>query len=162
LFRLRGSANTQTTFTPLSQLYPHYIFSGLDFTAYQSKMEDSKSYTSSLSFEFKNPFNGIFMNGGVNYNLVKNKLLYGSRIDENGQQIIEALEQPNQTVLQAANIRVGKFFSEFSTNVRGSLAVNKNKGDILVNQILSNVKMYNYTYGFQVTNNHFNWMNFTY
>ncbi|TDS54603.1 peptidase associated domain and porin domain-containing protein [Myroides indicus] len=162
MLTLRGYANVKTDFTPLNQLYPHYIFSGLNFTAYQSKIEDSKSYTSGLRFEFKNPFNGIFINGGTSYSIVKNNLLYGSQIDENGQQIIEALEQKNETVSQTANINVGKFFSEFSTNVKGSFGVNKNKADVLLNQMLRKVKMYHYTYGFQVTNNHFDWLNFTY
>lgn len=159
---LRGSASTFTRFTPLNQLFPNYVFSSLDFSAYQSKIENSRTYSTNLNMEYKNPFNGVFMNGGASFSSSENKLLYGINIDENGQQIIAAIERDNTSVSQSANLNIGKFISDWSTNVKGSFTFSKNKSETLINESLSNISMFNYGYGLEITNNHFDWMNFTY
>ena len=158
----RGGARTSTHFTPLSQLFPNYVFSSLDFSAYQSKIESSRTYSSNLNMEYKNPFNGIFMNGGASVSSSENKLLYGSKIDENGQQIIEAIERDNTSVSQSANLNIGKFISDWSTNIKGSFTFTKNKSESLINESLRDISMYNYGYGLEITNNHYDWMNLTY
>lgn len=162
MWTLRGGSSYNTSYTPLSQLYDHYIFSGLNFTAYKGKIEDTQSINSWLRFEFKNPFNGLFMNGSLNSNYQEKKIMLAQTIDENGQTIIEALDRKNIANTQSANVNLGKFFSEYSSNIKGSFSVNKNKGEILVNESLRDVNTYNYVYGLQLTNNHFDWLNFTY
>ena len=158
----RGGARTSTHFTPLSQLFPNYVFSSLDFSAYQSKIESSRTYSSNLNMEYKNPFNGIFINGGASVSSSENKLLYGSKIDENGQQIIDAIERDNTSVSQSANLNIGKFISDWSTNVKGSFTFAKNKNESLINESLRDISMYNFGYGLEITNNHYDWMNLTY
>jgi len=162
MWTLRGGSGYSTSYTPLSQLYEHYIFSGLNFTAYKGKIEDTQSINSWLRFEFKNPFNGLFMNGSLNSNYQEKKIMLAQTIDENGQTIIEALDRKNIANTQSANVNLGKFFSEYSSNIKGSFSVNKNKNEILVNKSLRDVNTYNYVYGVQLTNNHFDWLNFTY
>ncbi|MDM1388708.1 hypothetical protein HX052_01790 [Myroides marinus] len=162
MWTLRGGSGYSTSYTPLSQLYDHYIFSGLNFTAYKGKIEDTQSINSWLRFEFKNPFNGLFMNGSLNSNYQEKKIMLAQTIDENGQTIIEALDRKNIANTQSANVNLGKFFSEYSSNIKGSFSVNKNKNEILVNESLRDVNTYNYVYGLQLTNNHFDWLNFTY
>ncbi|MCC9043061.1 carboxypeptidase-like regulatory domain-containing protein [Myroides sp. M-43] len=162
MWTLRGGSLVNTSYTPLSQLYNHYIFSGLNFTAYKGKIEDTQSFTSWIRFEFKNPFNGLFANGRININSSRNKIMLAQTIDENGQTVIEAVEKKNKSNTQSANLNVGKFFSEYSSNIKGSFSINKNTTEILVNQSLRDVDTYRYNYGLQLTNNHFDWLNFTY
>ncbi|MCA4792121.1 TonB-dependent receptor [Myroides odoratimimus] len=162
MWTLRGGSNLSTSYTPLDQLYSHYIFSGLNFTAYKAKIEDTQSIFSWFRFEFKNPFNGIFFNGSLNNNYQERKIILSQTIDENGQSVLEALEQKNISNNQSANINLGKFFSEYSSNIKGSFSVNKGKSEILVNEYLRDVNTYNYNYGLQLTNNYFDWLNFTY
>ena len=162
MWTVRGGANIGKSFTPLSQLYNHYIFSGLDFTSYRGKIEDSKSYGAWTRFEFKNPFNGLFVNGGYNYNLSKNKIMLGQTIDANGQQVIEALDIDNSSYGHRANINVGKFFSAFNSTVKGSYAYTNNTSEVMLNTVLRDVKTSGNEYGFHVSNNYLRWFNVSY
>lgn len=162
MWTLRGGAYMNTSYTPLEQLFAGYIFSGLNFRAYQNQIQDITNYSTRLSFEFKNPFNGLFFNGGANYTMTDNKLMYGSTIAENGQQVLEALNKKNTAFTQQANINVGKFFSALGMNIKGSFTFSKNKSEVLLNNVLSDVNMFRYGYGFNVTNNYLDWMNVTY
>ncbi|MGL4584465.1 MAG: hypothetical protein ACRCVU_15980, partial [Flavobacterium sp.] len=162
MWTIRGGSSLGTSYTPLSQLYNHYIFSGLNFTAYKGKIEDTQSIMSWMRFEFKNPFNGLFMNGSATNNYQDKKIMLAQTIDENGQSIIEALDRKNIANNLNANLNIGKFFSEYSSNIKGSFSIAKNKSEILLNESLRDVNTYNYTYGLQLTNNHYDWLNFTY
>ncbi len=162
MWTVRGSASQLITYTPLSQLYPNYIFKGLDFIAFKNKIEDTKSFSSRVAFEFKNPFNGVFANGSVGYAKTDYKVLFATYIDNNGQQVIEAIDKKNTNFRHTANLNIGKFFSKVSMNVKGVFSFDKNKSEVLINESLRNINMYNYNYGLQITNNHFDWANLTY
>lgn len=162
MWTIRGSTSQSTSYTPLSQLYPNFIFRGLDFIAFKNKIEDTKSFSSRIAFEFKNPFNGLFANGNIGYTKIDYKVLFSTHIDDNGQQVIEAIEKKNTNFSHMANLNVGKFLSKLSMNVKGMFSFNRNKSEVLINRVLRDVNMYNYNYGLQISNNHFDWVNFTY
>ncbi|WP_121965869.1 TonB-dependent receptor [Myroides sp. N17-2] len=162
MWTFRGGSNISKSYTNISQLYSQYIFSGLNFTANKGKIEDSRTVSTNARFEFKNPFNGLFMNGNAFHNYTKKKTMLSQTIDENGQGVIELIDRDNTFTVQMMNLNFGKFFSEYSSNLKGSFSLNKNKSEILLNQSLRDVTTYNYIYGIQVTNNYFDWMNFTY
>ncbi|MHC5363143.1 peptidase associated domain and porin domain-containing protein [Myroides sp. LJL110] len=157
-----GSINYFNTFTPVSQLYPNYIFSGLNFSAYQSTIEDSSGFTPNLRMEYKNPFNGLFANASLNSTYTHNKIILSRDIDANGQEIIKAIQKNNNTNSYRLSVGVGKFFADFSTNLRLNYAINTQKSDVLVNQELLDVKTNNQSYGLNLSNNHLNWLNFNY
>lgn len=159
---LRGGGYISKSFTPLEQLYAHYIFSGLNFTAYQSKIEEQKSYVPWFRVEYKNPFNGLFTNGSFSYKKSENDILLGTSIDDNGLQVIKALPIFNTSDSYSYNLNLGKFFSKLSTNIKGSYQSSDVKTMMLLNDNISQVKLLSTRYGFEITNTHFNWLNFEY
>lgn len=162
MLTLRGSARFFSAYTPLNELYPNYIFSGLNFSAYQSKIQHATGFSPTLRFEFKNPFNGLFANASFSSSRQNNKILFSREIDENGQQIIKGVEKDNQSNSKTLVASLGKFFSDFSTNVKLGYSLNTKANQVLVNTELLDVRTQGENYSLDISNNYLNWLNFSY
>ncbi|UYW00580.1 hypothetical protein K5I29_08485 [Flavobacterium agricola] len=160
--KIRGGGKYTNTFTPLSQLYSNYIFSGLNFTTYNNTIQKSGFYSTNIAAEYKNPFNNIFSNFGVNYNFGQNAVLLSTFISENGQQVIEAIDRKNKNKNKNAWISLGKYFTDLSTNLKGDAKFMQTESEVLINSLLSDVNISSQTYSIQLSNATLNWMGVVY
>ncbi len=162
MWTLRAGSNINVSYTPLSQLYSNFIFSGLNLSAYQGKTQDTRTWSNRGVVEFKNPFNGIFGNASITQSSTKNNVLLRQQIQPNGQQIIEAIEKDNTSTSLTSVVNIGKFFSDFSTNVKLTYSNQTTKNDVILNQSFARVTNHNNTYGVSFTNNHLSWLQVNY
>lgn len=162
MWTLRAGSRLSKSFTPLNQLYPNFVFSGLNFSAYQSKIHDSRTWSNNAVVEFKNPFNGIFANARVLYSTVDKNIMLSQEIQENGQQIIKAIDKDNTTTSLTTSVTLGKFFSDLSTNVKLGFTNMDSKSYVILNEEFSKVKNQNTSYSLSLTNNYLSWLNVNY
>ncbi len=162
MWTFRGSSNINVSYTPLEQLYSNYIFSGLNLSAYQGKIQDTKTWSNRGVVEFKNPFNGLFGNATITQSSTNKNVILRQQIQPNGQQIIEAIEKDNTSTSLTSTVNIGKFFTDFSTNLKLNFTNKTTKNDVILNENFARVKNTTNTYGISFTNNHLSWLQVNY
>lgn len=156
------SANINQNYTPLDQLLPDFVFSGLNFTAFSNTIQTDKVYATSFRTEYKNPLHNIFANANISLAQINKNVLFGTTINQNGQQIIQAINQKNQAQSFRNNITLGKYFTDLSTNLKLNFSYLNTSNNILLNNILSDVTMTNYNYEIEISNATLKWIGWVY
>ena len=159
-FNLSGNINQN--YTPLDQLLPDFVFSGLNFTAFSNTIQSDNVYATNFRAEYKNPLHNIFANANISLAQINKNILLATTINQNGQQIIQAINQKNQAQSFINNITLGKYFTDLSTNLKLNFSYLNTSNNILLNNILSDVTMNSYNYEIEISNATLKWIGWVY
>ena len=158
----KGNIAYTSAFTPLNQLYSSTVLNELNFSAYSNRVLSNHRFRSKFETNFKDPFTGWFAYLNLEYVEQQNPLLYSQEIGENGQQVIQAIEQHNTQTTQRLELNINKFIEPISTTLKGSFSHSRNKKPMLINQVHNTVRTHQNTYRFSLTNTAFTWLNIDY
>lgn len=158
----KGNIAYTSVFTPLNQLYSSTVLNELNFSAYTNHILSNSRFTSKIETNYKDPFTGWFAYFNLAYTEQQNPILFAQEIGENGQQIIQAIEQHNTKTTQRIELNINKLIEPINTTVKGNFSYDRNKSPILINQVYNRVKTHQNTYRFSLTNTFLTWLNIDY
>ena len=111
-----ASFDRKKSFGSIDQLYTGFIVSDYrNVKAFNSEIPTTIRHSQRLRISYKNPVNGIFVNGF--YSQTKNwmNLLYHYDYSTTGAVSITTTESENSSKREAFGVKISKFFSELST-----------------------------------------------
>ena len=158
----KGNIAYTSVFTPLNQLYSSTILNELNFSAYTNRILSNHRFTSKFETNFKDPFTGWFAYFNLEYIEQQNPILFSQEIGENGQQVIQAIEQKNIQTTQRLELNINKLIEPISTTLKGNFSHSRNKNPMLINQVHNTVRTHQNTYRFSLANTSFTWLNIDY
>lgn len=161
-WQLYGNARVSNHFTPLNRLHSKPIFSGLNFSSYQSPLSQSTQTNTGLKLEYKNPLWSFFGNVQLNYSLIDSSTLLSTEIAANGQQLMKFVPSDNQVTLQSAALTLHKFFSPLQLNASVRLGVSNTGSTVLVNEIATDLDNRRYSVGITLHNTFLDWLSANY
>ena len=132
-FNVNVGANFNRSFGDISSAYTGYIMTG-----YRSLMRnavdrlfESRSGGGSVSFTYRNVFQGLFLNGGANYSRSWRNMLYGYNY-QGIMSVRTVIDQPTQSDGYGVNIGGSKGLNFWSATVRASAGYNTGTGEYLI------------------------------
>ncbi|WP_410880931.1 carboxypeptidase regulatory-like domain-containing protein [Myroides sp. DW712] len=158
----KGNIAYTSVFTPLNQLYSSTVLNELNFSAYTNRILSNSRFTSKIETNFKDPFTGWFAYFNLEYREQQNPILFAQEIGENGQQIIQAIEQHNTKTTQRLELNINKLIEPMNTTLKGNFSYDQNKSPMLLNQEYHTVRTHQNTYRFSLTNTFLTWLNIDY
>ncbi|MGQ8869303.1 carboxypeptidase-like regulatory domain-containing protein [Myroides sp. TSA_177.3] len=158
----KGNIAYKSVFTPLNQLYSSTVLNELNFSAYTNRILSNHRFTSKIETNYKDPFTGWFAYFNLEYVERQNPILFSQEIGENGQQVIQAIEQNNTQTTQRLELNINKLIEPISTTLKGNFSHSRNKNPMLINQAHNTVRTHQNTYRFSLANTSFTWLNIDY
>ncbi len=158
----RGNIAYNSVSTPLNQLYASPIFNALNFTSYTNKILPSHRFTTKVETSFKDPFTGWFSYMNLEYTQQDRPILFTKEISDNGQQLIQAVEQRNTKTTKQVAFNINKLIEPISTTVKANLSYSSSKDPQLINHIYNTVKTNQNIYRFSLSNTSYSWLNVDY
>lgn len=161
-WQLNGNAKVHTTFIPLNQLHANPIFSGLNFSSFESALSSNTHKDTGLKLSYKNPLYSLFGYMQFNYNIIDRSTLLSTEIASNGQQITRFITQDNQVIHQNAQLIIQRFFSKLNLNTSLQFGASNTKNSAQINGKTIAVSNQRYTIGLDLSNNSLDWMSARY
>lgn len=159
-FILNGSRSVN--FSPLNELYPNFVFSGLDFKAFRSNIGVIKTKNINSSVNYENVINNVFGSIGYSFNEQQNNIVIRSKIIANGQRVSEAANIFNTSTGYSYNLNIGKFLPKIKTNIAAGYSYTKSKINVFLNNDVIPVVNYGQNFHLKINYNQLDWLGLNY
>ncbi len=153
LWTWNANAGIRNNFATIRNLYPAFIFSGLNFNAYDSDISETHSKNAGSGVEYKNTLTNVLGNISARYSTSTTNIMLSQSIAPNGLRTMKAVLQDNKINSQSVSGSLGKYFTDIGTNVSLSGGFNRSTSNNLINNILLPVTSKSQNAGFRVSNN---------
>ncbi|MCO6498276.1 MAG: carboxypeptidase regulatory-like domain-containing protein [Chitinophagaceae bacterium] len=115
-FKWNAGAGRGFSFSDVRSLYPGFVFSGLNFSAYDGPIAVRESRFANTGIVYKNVLRNIDANIGYNFSQSVSNVIVGQEINSNGQQILVAREKENRTQSNTIGAAFSKYFTEAASS----------------------------------------------
>jgi hypothetical protein len=155
-FTVSARANYGKSFGNTGSIYTGYIMHGYRTLMRNTveKLFETRSGGASASVGYRNVFNALFINGGINYSRSWRNLLYGYNYD-GITNIKTTVDRPAESENYSANCNISKGLNFWNTTVRVSGGYGEGRGEQLIQDEILNYRSENYNAGTSINMNPF-------
>ena len=157
-FTFSANAAKLNRYSSLTNMYPGFVFSALDFNAYNTPIQENKTYAAGGRVGYKNLLYNIDATVGYNYNYNKSNIMLSKTIANNGQQITTAILKDNNNSSNTAFFRFAKIIKPLATSIGINYNYAQSVATNLLNDNLLKTKSYTQTIGAKIDNSMLDWL----
>lgn len=157
-FTFSVNASKGNRFSSLTAIYPGYVFSALDFNAYQSPIEEAQMLNAGGRISYKNLLTNMDANAGYSYNHSSSNIMLARQITGNGQQVITAILQDNEGSRNTAFLNLGNYIKSALTSIGAGYTYSRSQMINLLNNNLFTTVNHNHAVSFKMENSYLSWL----
>lgn len=146
------------SYSDVSSIYPGFIFSGLNFSAYDGPISISQSRFASTGVVYKNVLRNIDANIGYNFTQSLSNVILAQEINNNGQQVLVAKEKDNHTERNGIGVAFSKYFTDAATSLQLGYNFSVSKSLNLINEETFPVRNLSNLFSARIENASAKWM----
>jgi hypothetical protein len=161
-FKLTSTGFIGRQFSSIENIYPSYIFSNLDFTAFNSNIDEIKAGNTSTSINYENVLTNVFASATYSFSKQQNYVVVNTKILPNGQRVLESINKENNSNRNFYSLNIGKFLPTIKTNIVAGYTINSSNNNTYFNSKIVPIKISGQTFRFKVNYNQFNWLGINY
>lgn len=157
-FKLNAMAARGYSFSDVRSIYPGFVFSGLNFSAYDGPIAVRQTRIANGGLVYKNILKNIDANIGYNYSEGLSNTILSQGIDNNGQQILIAKAKNNKSANNGIGTAISKYINRVATSIQLGYNYGVSKAENLVNDELFSVKNVSNSVSGRIENASLSWL----
>ncbi|MFT3902324.1 MAG: hypothetical protein QM727_04090 [Niabella sp.] len=157
-FTFSANASKGNRFSSLTAVYPGYVFSGLDFNAYQSPIEEARTLNAGSRITYKDLLTNVDANAGYSYSRNSSNIMLAREVADNGQQVVTAILHDNRGSRNTTFLNLGKYIKDALTNIGAGYNYSRSQTMNQLNNNLFTIVNHNHSVSFKMENSYLSWL----
>ncbi|GAB3428313.1 peptidase associated/transthyretin-like domain-containing protein [Niabella aquatica] len=157
-FTFAVNASRSNRFSTLTTIYPGYVFSALNFNAYQSPIEEAAIMNAGGRVAYKNLLSNIDANAGYSYSHNSSNMMLSTQIASNGQQVTTGILRDNSGNSSNIFFNFGKYMKAALMNIGLGYSYARFETMNLLNDNLFTSVNLSQTASFKMENSYLTWL----
>ena len=159
-WRLGASSHINHQFGTINQVHYNYILQNYrTIKRIDSPLPEMRNFCYSMSLNYRNPIKSHFFNLNYNRAITENNLLYNNKILENGAIELQAIEKTNHRYSHNFMTRMGKYFSDYNTNLTISANYSLQDFQQILNTEITDISNSNWHLSGKINTDITSWLN---
>lgn len=159
-WRLGASSHINHQFGTINQVHYNYILQNYrTIKRIDSPLPEMRNFRYSMSLNYRNPIKSHFFNLNYNRAITENNLLYNNKILENGAIELQAIEKTNHRYSHNFMTRMGKYFSDYNTNLTISANYSLQDFQQILNTEITDISNSNWHLSGKINTDITSWLN---